>query len=158
MLAEMGGEFFVLLTTYLVVYLFRVLCELLKVCSCGIQESQQNVRPHGWLHNSLFRCTTTYGYLIFESIVFILFVAGLALLVLIGRDVVPEHRAALLLSWRLTTTTTTILTLVCSRDTSDRLKTKLSQDREIFSHTKEVCRTTLVCGCDTFDWLETNLS
>lgn len=123
--AETGGEFSVLLTTYLVVSLFRALCELLKICPCGIQEPRQNdlqqndLRPHGWLHNSLFRCTITFQYSICESTFLILFVAGFTLLGLLGRDVVPEHRAAFFLSWRLITMATTILTLVCSRDTSD---------------------------------------
>jgi hypothetical protein len=108
--AETGVEFFVLLTTYLVVSLFRALCELLRICPCGIQKL---------LHNSLFRCTTTCEYIMFESIFFFLSVAGFILLVLVGHDAFPEHRAALLLSWRLTTITTTILTLVCSRDAAD---------------------------------------
>lgn len=145
------SEFFVLLTTYLVVSVFRALCESLKGCPCGIQESQQNVRPHGGLHNSLFRCTTTCEYFIFESIFFGLFFVGLILLVLIGRDTVPGHRMALLLPCRLTTMTTTTLALVCSRYTSDRLQTKLSQDRELLVHAKEVYRTTLVCNRHTSD-------
>jgi hypothetical protein len=108
--AKTGGEFFVLLTAYLVVHLFRMLCEGLKICPCGIQKL---------LHNSLFRCTTTREYFIFEGLFLPLFVAGFILLVLVGHDAFPEHRAALLLSCRLTTIITTFLTLVCSRDTSD---------------------------------------
>jgi hypothetical protein len=109
-----SGELFVLLTTYVVVHMFRIFCALLQECPC-----HHNDFPYGWGHNNMLRCKkkATLEHWILECASILLLVAGFILLwyIFIRYDVL-EHRTALLLSLGLTTTITSILSLVCNRD------------------------------------------
>lgn len=111
-----SSEFFVLLTTYVVVHGFRLFCELSQECPC------HEDFPYSRWHNNMIRCKkkATSWHWIFECVSILLLVVGLIVLLYIGimYDVL-EHRTAFLLCLGLTTMITSILSLVCNRDAPD---------------------------------------